>query len=59
MKNRATKEEPLYTKTQLLRGREWSPRQREQLMALLADDGSYSVQQARRMIQTFANRRVE
>ena len=59
MKNRAAKEETLYTKAQLLRGREWSPRQREQLMALLAEDGSYSLQQARSMIQTFANRRVE
>jgi hypothetical protein len=59
MKNRAAKDEPLYTKTQLLRGREWSSREREQLMALLADEGSYSVQQAKRMIQTFANRRVE
>jgi hypothetical protein len=59
MTRSAAKEEPRYAKAQLLRGRGWSSREREQLVALLKDDELYTVQQAKRLIQNYANRRVE
>lgn len=59
MRRSAAKEEPLYAKAQLLRGRGWSSREREQLAALLKDEESYTVQQAKRLIQNYSNRRVE
>ncbi|GBG11342.1 hypothetical protein PAT3040_06143 [Paenibacillus agaridevorans] len=59
MTKTTAKEEPRFTKAQLLRGRGWSSREREQLAALLKDEESYTVQQAKRLNQTFTNRRVE
>ncbi|WP_214626666.1 hypothetical protein [Paenibacillus agaridevorans] len=59
MTKSTAKEEPRFTKVQLLRGRGWSSREREQLAALLKVEESYTVQQAKRLTQQYSNRRVE